>query len=346
MPHSALLLVCLPEELRSKLGLEPKQGCKLPSPRIAVVIPAYKSRNYVMNVLERIPDQVSKIFVVDDHCPDGTGKLVAGEAQDPRIIVIFNETNLGVGGAVIEGFKAALETDADIIVKIDSDGQMDPGDIIKLVEPLVNGEADYAKGNRFNSLDDLQEMPRSRIFGNAVLSLMSKFSTGYWSITDPTNGFFAITRGALEKINLQKLRKRWFFESDILFRLSIIRAVVADVPLRAKYGNEKSNLRIRKVVFEFIHRHNVNFLKRIFYVYYLREWSVVSFELPAAIVLSLSGIGIGLNLWIDSAAGQAATAGQVMLSVLPIILGFQLFLSVLSLDVANEPKKPLFSTRP
>ena len=312
-------------------------------PQVVAIVPAFKSYNHILEVLSRMPEIVTKIIVVDDACPHGTGKVVQSELRDKRVEVVFNEKNLGVGGAVIVGLRKALETKAEILVKIDSDGQMNPEDIPKLIQPIIFGEADYAKGNRFNSLDDLQEMPKSRIFGNAVLSLMSKLSTGYWSITDPTNGFFAVSRGALEQINLDKLRQRWFFESDILFRLAIIRAVVADVPIRARYANEKSNLKIRKVIFEFINRHYINFLKRIFYVYYLREWSVSSFELPAGLILTLGGLIAGVNFWTQSSVlGQAATVGQVMLAVLPIIIGFQLLLSVLSLDVANEPKRPLY----
>ena len=314
--------------------------------KIAVVMPAYRSKEHIGDVLSRIPDLVNQVFVVDDACPEQTGKFVEDNFPKNKFEVVYNQKNLGVGGAVIVGLRRALETDADIIVKIDSDGQMNPEDIPRLVAPVVAGDSDYAKGNRFNSLDDLQEMPKTRIFGNAVLSLLSKVSTGYWSITDPTNGFFAISRGALENINLDKLRQRWFFESDILFRLSIIRAVVIDVPMRAKYANEKSNLKIRKVIFEFIHRHNVNFLKRLFYVYYLREWSVVSFEFPAALILFFGGLGLGVNFWnVSAITGQATTVGQVMLAVLPIILGFQLLLSVLSLDVSNEPKQPLYSSK-
>ena len=313
--------------------------------KIAVVMPAYRSKEHIGDVLSKIPELVNQVFVIDDACPEQTGKFVEENFPKKKIEVVYNQKNLGVGGAVIVGLRRALETDADVIVKVDSDGQMNPEDIPRLVAPVVSGDSDYAKGNRFNSLDDLQEMPKTRIFGNAVLSLMSKVSTGYWSITDPTNGFFAISRGALENINLEKLRQRWFFESDILFRLSIIRAVVADVPIRAKYANEKSNLKIRKVIFEFIHRHNVNFLKRLFYVYYLREWSVVSFEFPAALILFFGGIGLGVNFWsVSASTGQATTVGQVMLAVLPITLGFQLFLSVLSLDVSNEPKQSLYSS--
>lgn len=312
---------------------------------LVVIIPAYKARDNIVEVILGMPDIVSRIIVVDDACPEGTGALVNEEVTDPRVEILFNDTNLGVGGAVIRGFRRALDTNAEVILKIDADGQMDPQDIPKLIDPITSGRADYSKGNRFNSLDDLQEMPKLRVFGNAALSLLSKFSTGYWTINDPTNGFFAIHRSALENIHLGKLKRRWFFESDILFRLAIIRAVVEDVPIKAQYRNENSNLQIRKVVLEFLHRHNVNFLKRIFYVYYLREWSIASIELPSGLLLVIGGTAAGLNILSNSPStlGQFESGEALILAILPIILGFQLLLSFLSLDVSNEPKTPVYA---
>ena len=308
--------------------------------KVAVVMPAYKVQNEILDVIRAVPKEVSKIFVVDDACPNDSGKVASG-AGDPRVEVIRNQSNLGVGGAMIVGYQRALKEDFEVIVKVDGDGQMDPVRIPKLIAPIVRGEADYTKGNRFDSLEDLEQMPKIRIFGNAVLSLMSKISSGYWNITDPTNGFTAIHKSVLERIHLGKLRKGWFFESDMLFRLSIIKAVIKDVPMPAKYGSEKSNLNIRKVIFEFPYRHGVNHLKRIFYSYYLREWSVASIELPLGLILSIGGMVAGINFWIQSAAtGVAATVGQVMLSAVPLILGFQLILAFLSYDVSTEPKSP------
>jgi dolichol-phosphate mannosyltransferase len=313
---------------------------------LAVVIPAYRSRDQILDVLARIPEYVDRVFVIDDLCPERTGKTVQLSCKDGRVSVHFNDQNLGVGGAVIVGFKLALEAGASVVVKIDSDGQMDPAQIINLLSPIYSARADYTKGNRFNSLEDLQAMPKVRVVGNAALSLLSKVSSGYWSVNDPTNGFFAITRGALQNISLGKLRTRWFFESDLLFRLAIARAAVIDVPIAAKYGSETSNLRAYKVVFPFLWRHLVNFFKRILYLYYLREWSVASFQLPASLTLLGSGMFLGLSYWSQSAAaGQATTTGQVMLAVLPILIGFQLLLSFLGLDVANEPRQPLYVNR-
>ena len=312
-------------------------------PVVAVVIPAYRVSQHIVEVLEGIGPEVAHVIVVDDACPDGSGDVVEGWAKgrDARIRLVRNKANEGVGGAMIAGYREALKTDAEIIVKVDGDGQMDTSRIKNLIAPIVRGQADYAKGNRFDSLEDLEQMPKIRIFGNAVLSLMSKFSTGYWQITDPTNGFTAIHRRVLERVRLEKLRRGFFFESDMLFRLAIIRAVVVDVPMAAKYGVEKSNLNIRRVIFEFPYRHTVNALKRTFYNYYLREWNVASFELPLGFALLIFGTSFGISSWAQaSAAGVAATTGQVMLSAVPVILGAQLLLAFLSYDVSSEPRRP------
>lgn len=308
---------------------------------VCVVIPVYKAQNEILKVLNQIPDLVSKIIVVDDACPNGTGKLVQEKSKDKRVEVIFNNENLGVGGAMVVGYKKALKQEHEIIVKLDGDGQMDPTRIPKLIGPIIRGQADYAKGNRFDSLEDLEQMPRIRIFGNAVLSIMSKVSSGYWQVTDPTNGFTAIHRSVLKRVHLGKLRKGWFFESDLLFRLAIIKAVVADVPMPAIYGPEKSNLNIRKVIFEFPTRYGVNQVKRIFYLYYLREWSAGSFEFPAGLVLIAAGLVNGINFWIrGNETVIPATAGQFTISAVLTILGLQLLLSFVSRDISSEPSRP------
>jgi dolichol-phosphate mannosyltransferase len=308
---------------------------------IAVVIPSYRVTQHVLEVLKGIGPEVNQIFVVDDACPDNSGDFVEKHSNDKRVKVLRHPENQGVGGAVITGYRAALEAGADIVVKVDGDGQMNPALIPNLIAPILAGEADYAKGNRFDSLEDLYEMPRVRILGNAVLSLWSKQSTGYWRITDPTNGFTAIHRKALENIHLDKLRKTYFFESDMLFRLSIINAVVTDVPMKAVYGDEKSHLKIRKVLVEFPFRHTVNLLKRVFYRYYLREWSIASIELPVGLSLLVFGLWFGLASFLDaSGAGRATTAGQVTVAAIGIILGVQFLLSFLAYDVQSEPKIP------
>lgn len=308
--------------------------------KIAVVIPAYKVSNHILEVVAEIGKNIDLIYVVDDACPERSGKLVSTKVKDKRVRVLTHKVNQGVGGAVLTGYKAALEDGAEVIVKVDGDGQMDPALIDDLVQPILSGKADYTKGNRFDSITGLRQMPGIRIFGNGALSLMTKISTGYWNITDPTNGFTAIHRDVLKNITFGMLSKRFFFESDLLFRLSLAKAVVWDVPMESRYGTEKSNLKISRALFEFTFKHGINFHKRLFYNYYLRDMSAASIELPVGILLSWFGLIFGIVKYAESLqTGQAATAGTVMLSAVPLILGIQLVLAFISHDIASVPKR-------
>lgn len=233
--------------------------------KIAVVIPCYKVENHILDVIEKIGDTVSNIYVVDDACPNQSGKLVQKNCTDPRVCVLFNEKNLGVGGAVMNGYKRAVEDHCEIIVKLDGDGQMNPKLIPLFTTPIEKRVADYTKGNRFFYLDQIKKMPKLRVFGNAVLSIMTKFSSGYWNIFDPTNGFTAIHHDTLTKLPLEKISKGYFFESDMLFRLNMVRAVVVDIPMEAVYGSEVSNLTIGRIVGEFFVKNIKNFFKRIYF---------------------------------------------------------------------------------
>ena len=310
------------------------------SPVIAVVIPAYRVAAHVLEVIAEIGPDVGQIYVVDDSCPEGSGALVSEKCKDKRVVVLTHSENQGVGGAVITGYRAALEAGAEIVVKVDGDGQMDPAMIADLIQPIIDGNADYTKGNRFDSLVGLREMPGIRVLGNGVLSLMSKVSSGYWNVTDPTNGFTAIHRDVLKALPLDMISKRFFFESDVLYRLSVMRAVVWDVPMEARYGNEKSNLSVLKAIFEFPGKHFVRFHKRLFYNYYLRDMSAASLELPLGAALGWFGFIFGVTKFAESVeSGMPATAGTVMLSAVPVILGFQLVLAFLSHDIASVPKR-------
>lgn len=309
-------------------------------PQLAVVIPCFKVRDSILSVIKSIGSEVSRIYVIDDACPEDTGAYVKKNARDKRVIVLHNEQNLGVGGAVLNGYKQALTDDYEIIIKLDGDGQMDGADIERLVRPIKQGVADYVKGNRFDTLESLEQMPRVRIFGNAALSFLSKFSSGYWNITDPTNGFTAIHRSVLKDLPLGKVNKGYFFESDMLFRLGVMKAVVQDMPMHSQYGEEKSNLKIRKVLPHFLRRHFINFHKRVFYTYYLREINIASLELPLGIISLFSGLLYGFDKLIESFEGQVTTSGEVMLGAVPIILGIQLLLAFISYDITSMPKIP------
>jgi len=308
--------------------------------RIAVVIPCYRVKDHILGVIDGIPGFVDVIFIVDDACPDESGGFVQESTSDMRIRIVKHDKNQGVGGAVITGYKEALEYGADIVVKLDGDGQMNPKLMASLIKPIVFGRADYTKGNRFFDLETLKSMPTSRIFGNAVLSFMNKLSTGYWDIFDPTNGYTAISAKLIQQIPWQKVSKRYFFESDVLFRLNTYRAAVIDVPMPAQYGDEISNLRISRIIGEFIYKHKRNTFKRVFYNYFLRDFSVATLNLLLGFLFVFGGTVFGLWSWyISASTGVPQTAGTVMLAALPIILGLQLLLSFLAYDVANIPNK-------
>lgn len=310
--------------------------------KIAVVIPCFRVARHILGVLEGITFPVARIYVVDDACPEGSGKLVEESVSDPRVTVIRNPVNLGVGGAMLAGYRAALRDGMDIVVKMDGDGQMDPALIPALVRPIVKGHADYTKGNRFFSYEHLGNMPPLRLFGNGILSFFTKVSSGYWNIFDPNNGYTAIHRTALQLLPLDKISNDYFFESDMLFRLNSIRAVVVDIPMRAVYGDESSSLRASRVLLPFLRGHGRNFAKRVVYSYFVRDISIASLELVFGLMFLLFGLVYGGINWIASVASNVlAPGGVVMLSALTVIVGIQFLLSAINYDIQNVPRLPL-----
>jgi glycosyltransferase involved in cell wall biosynthesis len=311
------------------------------SPVIAVVIPSFKVARHILDVINQIGPEVSYIFVIDDGCPDESGRLVESSVNDRRVSVLYHQKNKGVGAAVVTGYQAALNTNAEIVVKLDGDGQMEPMHINTLIAPIIQGLADYTKGDRLDSLTLAAQMPSLRLIGNAGLTLLNKLASGYWNVKDPTNGFTAIHVDVLKNLPLSRLDSGYFFELDMLFRLNVIRAVVQDVPIAAVYSDEQSNLSIFKALTQYPVKLFINFHKRLFYNYYLRDISAASIELPAGVILWWFGFIFGLNSFLNSInSDEAATTGTVMLSVLPLILGFQLLLAFISFDVENFPKIP------
>lgn len=310
--------------------------------KVAVIIPSYKVKNQILKLIHQIGSEVHLIYVIDDKCPENSGKYVEENCTDSRVKVIYHSENKGVGGAVKTGYKHAYESGADIMVKLDGDGQMEPRLIPKFITPIINQEADYVKGNRFYNLNSLMVMPKLRLFGNSMLSLINKFVNGYWNLMDPTNGYTAIHRNTIKFLPLDKISNRYFFESDMLFRLQVAKAVVQDMPMDAKYEDEKSSLNISKILFEFPPKYTVRFFKRIFYTYFLHDFNVATIELIAGMLMGIFGFSVGIIHWIQSIyTSTPATTGTVMLAALPVILGFQLLLSALNYDVRNIPKNPL-----
>jgi dolichol-phosphate mannosyltransferase len=310
--------------------------------KVAVVIPTYRAGAHVVGVISAIPDFVDHIIVVDDACPDGTAAIVNANAQDLRIQLVTHSVNQGVGGAMITGYRKALELEADIVAKIDSDGQMDPLLLETFIKPIANGQADYAKGNRFFEVEFLECMPLVRLIGNSVLSIISKMASGYWGLMDPTNGYTAIHKKVLQRLPLDKIDKRYFFESDMLFRLGILRACVHDVPMRAVYGEERSNLKISNVMLSFPGKYFASFCKRIFYTYFLRDFNAGSVQGLLGLMLLSFGSIIGVWHWLASIqSGHVASSGTVMLAALPIMLGGHFLISALNYDIAHSPNKAI-----
>lgn len=312
------------------------------APKIAVVIPCYRVAARVLGVIARVDASVSAIYAVDDACPEQTGDRLERECRDARVRVLRHASNQGVGGATITGYRAALADHAEIVVKLDGDGQMDPAEIGRLVAPIAERRADYTKGNRFHELEFLRTMPRLRLLGNSLLSLVSKLASGYWDVMDPTNGFTAVHREALALLPLDKVDRGYFFESDMLFRLYTIRAVVRDVPMTARYGDEASSLRIGRVAAVFPFKYARATCKRLFYSYFLRDFNAGTLQFVLGGVIALAGVIVGIDYWIRSAAIDVpATSGQVMLAALPILIGVQLLIAALNYDIANVPREPL-----
>src|SRR6478736_3816394 len=295
-----------------------------------VVIPAYRAAASILSVIEAVGPEIGLIVVVDDGCPEGTGVMVANKCGDPRVITLMHGFNQGVGAAFLTGMRYAIERGAEIIVKIDADGQMDPSQVPALIHPILSGQADYVKGDRFFFLTNAASMPSVRLFGNLVLSFMAKFSSGYWTIMDPTNGFFAIHARVAELLDDERIAKRFFFETDLLFHLGLIRAKVVEFPMRAHYGSEISNLHISRQLAPFLAGHIRNTLRRILYRYFFREFSLASLQLVGGTALFGFGLVFGLYHWWSAAPDQLVPTGTIMISALTFLIGFQLLLSFLN----------------
>jgi len=306
-----------------------------------LVAPCYKVKGHILRVIEKAPAWIEGIVCVDDACPDGSADFIEANTTDPRVVVLRLAKNQGVGGATLAGYAEAARRGAKVLVKVDGDDQMDLSYAAQLVAPILMGEADYAKGNRFTSISHLTSMPTVRVLGNAMLSFAAKLSTGYWNIFDPTNGYTAIEANVARLVMEKRVERRFFFETDLLYHLGTLRAVVRDVPMPARYADEVSNIRISQVVGPFALRHARNFAQRVVGQYFVRDFSAASLELVSGLFSTLFGLGYALSYLANRVPGQAASAGVVMLAALPVILGVQFLLQAMNFDVLNVPSRPI-----
>lgn len=308
--------------------------------QIAVVIPYYNAAKHIVKVVEKIPDFIDLIIIVDDNSNE---KLPEDDflkmSKKDTIKILINNQNLGVGGATKKGFKHALDQNIDIVIKIDADDQMDINYIPQLLDPLVSQEFEMTKGNRFRDLKALKKMPFIRRFGNLGLSFLTKLATGYWNNFDPTNGYFAINCSVLKAIELPKLSNRYYFETSLIAELYFIKAKIRDIAMPAIYGDEKSNMKVWKMPFVFIKKLTLTFFKRIIKNYFLYDFNMASIYILLGVPMFLFGLVFGIYNWIYYATQNVfAPTGTIMLVTLTIILGFQLLLQAIHFDIVNAPE--------
>jgi len=310
---------------------------------VAAVVPAYNVSRELPDVLRAMPALFTTVIVVDDASTDDTAAVAERYAQiDPRIVVVRHEQNQGVGGAMVSGFRHAIEAGADVVVKVDGDGQMPLWLVPQLVQPLIDGTADYTKGNRFRDFQAIRTMPLLRRLGNVILSFLTKAATGYWHCFDPNNGFVAIRADVLSQIPLDKIDRTYFFETSMLSHLYILGAVVKEIPMPARYAGETSSLSIGRVVRQFPGRLLWSLARRLVLKNFVYDFNLESFHFATGVPLLLAGLIYGgYNWWWYSSRHLGAPVGTVVLSALLITLGAQLLISAVNLDLQAIPRDPI-----
>jgi dolichol-phosphate mannosyltransferase len=314
------------------------------SVHVAAVLPAYNVANELGSVLRTMPALFTTIIVVNDASRDETGAIAERYAElDRRIVVVHHEQNRGVGGAMVTGFRTAIDAGADIVVKIDADGQMPLWLVPELIAPLISGEADYTKGNRFRDFQAVRAMPLARRIGNVALSFLAKAATGYWRLFDPTNGFLAIRSDVLSQLPLQKIDRTYFFEISMLSHLYLIGAVVKEIPMPARYAGETSSLSIPRVLRQFPGRLLWSLMRRLVLKNYVYDFNLASLHLALGVPLLLAGLLYGGWNWFQYSVllRQAAPTGTVVLPALMIMVAVQLLLSAARFDLDAVPREPV-----
>lgn len=266
--------------------------------RVAVLIAAYNEGTQIGQVLKTVPEFVDHVVVVDDASTDNTSEEIARCMEvDPRIEAIGLRTNVGVGGALAHAYGWARDHDIDIAVSVDGDGQMDPAEMARLLDPIVRGEADYAKGNRLIDPQGWSDIPRIRLLGNAALSLLTKVASGYWSVADSQSGYSAAGRAALERIDWNSMYRRYGRPNDVLVLANVAECRVADVPIAPVYGvGERSSMKVAKVTITISALLVRRFWWRLFQKYLLRDFHPLLFFYLLATVTMMVSAALSVRL--------------------------------------------------
>jgi glycosyltransferase involved in cell wall biosynthesis len=305
--------------------------------RVAVVVPAYDEERLVVETLRGIPALVDRIYVVDDASRDATTEH-ARSLGDPRVELLRHDRNLGVGAAIVTGYRRALEEGIDVTCVMAADNQMDPAELPGLAEPVARGEVEYAKANRFATGEAWTVIPRMRFLGNAALSLLTKIASGYWHVADSQAGYTAISLDALRGLDLERLYPRYGFPNDVLVHLNVRNARVRDVPSRPIYGvGEESGIRLRTVVPKISWLLLKAFWWRLGQKYVIRDFHPLVFFYAFGLLMSGVGLVLGLLEVILRIAGNQITPATIVLVAVLLIAGLQLTLFAMWFDMeANK----------
>jgi glycosyltransferase involved in cell wall biosynthesis len=305
--------------------------------RVAIVVPAHNEERLVSRVVTTAPSLVDHVIVIDDASADGTSEAARATA-DPRLELITLAENQGVGGAILTGHQRALDLGADVAVVMAGDAQMDPAFLPALLDPIANGDAEFTKANRFFGPGSFSGMPRHRIVGNIVLSFLTKAASGYWNLFDPQNGYTAIHRSALERLDLSRIARRYEFENDLLIQLNVMRVPARDVPVPASYGDEVSGIHLRSVAPRILRQLWRGFWYRMWWKYVVQSFSPVALMFFSGLAFVMFGLAVGAFVVVNTLGPPVASPGTVILCFGPLLSGFHLLITALYLDIQeNSP---------
>ena len=307
--------------------------------KIAVIVPAYNEEELISKTIATIPNFVDKIIVIDDSSEDNSVKVIKNlqKKLSKKLILIEHENNKGVGEAIKTGYKKSLDLDIDITAIMAGDAQMDPNQLCRLIDPIIEEKADYTKGNRLTHKEKIK-MPRFRAFGNGLLTFLTKIASGYWNVIDPQNGYTAISKKALGKINIDRIYKRYGYPNDILIKLNLARLKVIDVEMPPQYGNESSGIKVGRYSFRLTGLLIKGFFKRIW-----REYGGVNFHplflfYLIGLVLLPIGIIFGILVLYFRIKTGDYSIGTVILTALFLIMGLQSLIFAMLFDMESNKR--------
>lgn len=292
---------------------------------IAIVVPAFNEERFIGRTLKTVPAFVDKIIVIDDASADNTARIVEETIlDDHRVILVRHKENQGVGGAIVTGYKKAVEVEVDIAVVMAGDGQMDPDDLPKLIEPVAGGEVDYAKGNRLFQGDAWNMIPHYRYLGNSFLSLLTKIASGYWHVADSQTGYTAISLGVLKRIDLDRIYKRYGMPNDMLIKLNQYDFRVRDVHIRPIYNiNGRSGIRLRQVIPRITWLLFKGFWERLFFKYVIKDFHPLVFFYILSFFLLTASVPLTIRLFYMWVFTGVIPGINTMAVVFTIISGLQ-----------------------